>query len=56
MEIDNNLTLYRLKTPEALDFESKQMGHCISAGSYDTYVQKGMIEIYSIRDKMAIHT
>ena len=23
LEIDNNLTLYRLKTPEALDFESK---------------------------------
>ena len=50
-EIDDNLTLYRLKTPEALDFESEQMGHCIGKGSYDIYVQNGMIEIYSIRDK-----
>ena len=51
MDLPNGMAAYRLTTPEALDFESEYMGHCVGKGSYDEGVTKGIIQIYSIRDK-----
>ena len=51
MDLPNGMAAYQLTTPEALDFESEYMGHCVGKGSYDRGVKKGTIHIYSIRDK-----
>ena len=51
MNLPNNMTAYRLTTPEALDFESEYMGHCIGSGGYDKNVKNGTMQIYSIRDE-----
>lgn len=51
MDLSNGMKAYRLTTPEALDFESNYMGHCVGKGSYDEGLIKGTLEIYSIRDK-----
>ena len=50
MKLPNNTAAYRLLTPEALDFESDNMGHCVGSGYYDKEVIDGTIKIYSIRD------
>lgn len=50
MNLPNNTFAYKLLTPEALDFESQYMGHCVGQGYYDTGVENGTTEIYSIRD------
>ena len=50
MELPNDTVAYRLLTPEALDFESDNMGHCVGRGYYDEDVKNGTTEIYSIRD------
>ena len=51
MNLPNNMTAYRLTTPEALDFESEYMGHCVGNGGYDANVKNGTTQIYSIRDE-----
>ena len=51
MDLPGGMKAYRLTTPEALDFESEYMGHCVGKGSYDDGLIKGTLEIYSIRDK-----
>ena len=50
MDLPDGLTAYELTTPESLDFESDNMGHCVGRGSYDAGVKNGTIKIYSIRD------
>ena len=50
MDLPNGMKAYQLITPEALDFESEYMGHCVGQGSYDEGVSDGSIKIYSIRD------
>ena len=51
MNLPNNMTAYRLTTPDALDFESEFMGHCVGSGGYDENVKNGTTQIYSIRDE-----
>ena len=51
MDLPNGMAAYRLTTPEALDFESEYMGHCVGKGGYDESVKTGKTQIYSIRDK-----
>ncbi len=50
MDLPNGLKAYQLLTPEALDYESNKMGHCVGSGSYDAKVASGSVNIYSIRD------
>ena len=50
MRLDNGMRIVKLTTPEALDYESKIMGHCVGSGAYDRRMQTGSIEIYSLRD------
>lgn len=50
MDLPDGLIAYELTSPEALDFESDNMGHCVGRGSYDAGVADGSIKIYSIRD------
>lgn len=50
MRLDNGMRIVKLTTPEALDYESAIMGHCVGKGSYDEGVKEGRIEIYSLRD------
>jgi hypothetical protein len=51
MELPDNMAAYKLTTPEALDFESEYMGHCVGSGGYDEGVADGTTQIYSIRDE-----
>ncbi len=51
MELPNNMVAYQLTTPQALDFESDYMGHCVGRDGYDKGVTDGTTQIYSIRDK-----
>lgn len=50
MDLPNGMKAYQLITPEALDYESEYMGHCVGKGAYDKGVTDGSIKIYSIRD------
>lgn len=50
MDLPNRMKAYQLITPEALDYESEYMGHCVGQGAYDKGVSDGSIQIYSIRD------
>jgi hypothetical protein len=45
-------TLVRLMTPEALDIEGREMGHCVGQGAYDYGLANNFIGIYSLRDPM----
>lgn len=51
MDLCDGMSAYQLMTPEALDFESEYMGHCVGKGGYDEGVKKGTTKIYSIRDE-----
>ena len=51
MELPDNMAAYKLTTPEALDFESEYMGHCVGSGGYDKGVADSTTQIYSIRDE-----
>ena len=51
MDLVDGLSAYQLTTPEALDFESEYMGHCVGKGGYDKGVKDGTTKIYSIRDE-----
>ncbi|MBQ7660025.1 MAG: PcfJ domain-containing protein [Alphaproteobacteria bacterium] len=50
MKWDDGMEIVQLTTPEALDYESEYMGHCVGKGSYDMGVKTGTIKIYSLRD------
>ncbi len=50
---ENGLQAVRLLTKEALDYEGKEMGHCIGAGSYDKSLEDGSSQFYSIRELSA---
>jgi hypothetical protein len=43
-------TLVRLLTPEALDIEGREMGHCVGQGAYDYGLSTNFTGIYSLRD------
>lgn len=47
---DRGIQIVRLLTPEALDYEGKQMGHCIGGGAYDQPLVSGKSQFYSLRD------
>ncbi len=51
MDLPNGMVAYQLMTPDALDFESDYMGHCVGRGAYDADVASGRTKIYSIRDE-----
>ncbi len=51
MDLPNGMVAYQLMTPDALDFESDYMGHCVGRGAYDAGVESGRTKIYSIRDE-----
>ncbi len=51
MSLPDRMSVYKLTSSRALDFESDYMGHCIGAGGYDRGISDGSIEIYSIRDE-----
>mgnify|MGYP000009211541 FL=1 len=48
-----NVQLVRLRTVEALDYETARMDHCVGKGSYDAAVLNGKTAIYSLRDLSA---
>lgn len=50
MKLTDGMEIVQLTTPEALDYESEYMGHCVGKGSYDEDVKKGTVKIYSLRD------
>lgn len=50
---ESGLQAVRLLTKEALDYEGKEMGHCIGGGSYDKYLEDGSRQYYSIRELSA---
>ncbi|MCS4089684.1 PcfJ domain-containing protein [Rhizobium sp. BK176] len=49
-ECGDGWTIVRLMTPEALDYEGAQMGHCVGQGGYDHLIEED--PIYSLRDPM----
>ena len=52
MELDDGYKVVKLQTQNALDYESKEMGHCIGHGSYDHKLKKNSGSIfYSLRDQ-----
>ncbi len=50
---ESGLQAVRLLTKEALDYEGKEMGHCIGGGSYDRSLEDGSRQYYSIRELSA---
>lgn len=40
---------FRLTGPEALDYESDRMAHCVGHGRYDGLLTAGLVRIYSLR-------
>lgn len=50
MKLKDGMEIVQLTTPEALDYESEYMGHCVGKGGYDADIKKGTIKIYSLRD------
>ncbi|MCQ2598894.1 MAG: PcfJ domain-containing protein, partial [Alphaproteobacteria bacterium] len=50
-DFKNGMKFRQLLTPDALDAESKMMGHCVGDGGYDEGVKKGTTQIYSLRDE-----
>ncbi|MBY3157169.1 hypothetical protein HFO56_33130 [Rhizobium laguerreae] len=49
MELGNGLYVVRLLTPEALDYESSIMQHCIGNGGYDAALESGERQFFSVR-------
>jgi hypothetical protein len=48
--LDNGFRIVRLLTPEALDEESRMMGHCIGNGAYDAMLAGGKRGYYALHD------
>ena len=53
-QITEDMSIFQLKTPAALDFESEYMGHCVGKGGYDADVKRGKIKIFSLRDAQGL--
>ena len=51
MELADGMYIVQLTTPEALDFESEYMGHCVGKGIYDEEIKDKTVKIYSLRDE-----
>ena len=51
MDLRDGMHIVQLTTPEALDFESEYMGHCVGKGYYDNEIKRGSVKIYSLRDE-----
>ncbi|MCZ7862822.1 PcfJ domain-containing protein [Agrobacterium salinitolerans] len=49
--LDNGYSLVSLRSPAALDRESKEMQHCVGLGGYDEGVAEGALAILSLRDR-----
>ncbi|MCS4090070.1 PcfJ domain-containing protein [Rhizobium sp. BK176] len=49
MELGNGLYVVRLLTPEALDYESSMMQHCVGNGGYDQAIASGERQVFSVR-------
>lgn len=47
---EDGFAIVRLLTPEALDYETAQLGHCIGNGAYDDNVLSGKSVFYALRD------
>jgi hypothetical protein len=52
MELGNGLHVVRLLTPEALDYESSIMQHCVGNGGYDDVLKSGERQFFSVRGVM----
>lgn len=50
-ELSGGYSVVRLMTARALDVESRRMAHCVGQGAYDEALERGTIEIYSLRDR-----
>ena len=48
---EEKLYLLRLCNPDALDYESRKMDHCVGKGGYDSGVSEGKTQIYSLRSE-----
>ena len=48
---EEKLYLLRLCNPDALDYESRKMDHCVGKGGYDSDVSEGKTQIYSLRSE-----
>lgn len=48
---EEKLFLLRLCNPDALDYESRKMEHCVGKGGYDSDVSEGKTQIYSLRSE-----
>ena len=48
---EEKLFLLRLCNPDALDYESRKMDHCVGKGGYDSDVSEGKTQIYSLRSE-----
>ncbi len=51
MDLADGMYVVQLTTPEALDFESEYMGHCVGKGIYDEELKSKTVKIYSLRDE-----
>jgi len=51
MDLADGMYVVQLTTPEALDFESEYMGHCVGKGIYDEELKNKTVKIYSLRDE-----
>lgn len=49
MDLGNGMYIVRLLTPEALDYESSIMQHCIGNGGYDASLAAGDRQFFSLR-------
>src|SRR5690606_8166254 len=49
-ELAGGYSVVRLMTARALDVESRRMAHCVGLGAYDEALERGTIEIYSLRN------
>ena len=50
MQFDDNMQIVRLKSKIALNFEGREMSHCVGDGEYDQDGNKQKIDIFSLRD------
>lgn len=50
MTFKNGMRIVKLNSKVALNFEGKQMSHCVADGEYDQEGNKQKIEIFSLRD------
>ncbi|MDE2103047.1 MAG: PcfJ domain-containing protein [Patescibacteria group bacterium] len=49
-KFDDDWTIQRLTTPEQLQYEGDEMGHCVGGYEYANHAATGQDQIYSLRD------